>query len=135
MNWTKVILGALVAGIVLSVTGFVTHGLIMAGTYARYDQVFNQEQAPVPFFFLVSIVILIPASVIFAKTRSAWPAGIGGGAQFGLLVGLTIGFVNFFWPMVFDGFPYYLAWCWLGIDAINYTIAGAVLATVIKSAR
>ena len=132
MNWSKVLLAGVIGGVITSVVSFLMHGVIMAGTYTTYDDVFSQEQANPAWFFLVGIVIAIAAAVIFSKTRACWRERIVGGVQFGAMIGLVVGLVNFYWPLVLAGFPYYLTWCWLGIDLIVYCVLGAVLAIFIK---
>ena len=133
MNWTKVLIAAVVAGVVIWLVMFLLHGVVMGNTYTTYDTVFSQEQAS-PFWFLaVSIVGAIAAAVLFAKSRACWGAGLGGGIQFGVLVGLVVGFVNFYHPLTIADFPYYLAWCWLGIDVISYGILGGVFALIYKA--
>lgn len=132
MNWTRVLLGAVAGGVALNLVSFVSHGLILADTYRTYDQVFEQEPANPAFFVVTSLILGLVAAVLFAKTRASWRSGLTGGILFGLLVGLLPGFTNFFWPIVFAGFPYHLAWCWLGIDVLSYGAAGAVFALIIK---
>lgn len=132
MSWTKALVAGVVAGVVLWLADFVMHGVIMAQTYVKYP-VFTQEQAN-PFWFLViSICITIPAALIFAKTRECWSAGVAGGATFGFFLGLFSFFPHFYSPLIYEGFPYYLGWCWGGISLIGMVIVGVVLAAVYKS--
>jgi hypothetical protein len=35
---------------------------------------------------------------------------------------------------VIEGFPYYLIWCWLGIDVIAFAAMGAVLGAILRRA-
>ena len=116
----------------MNIVSFVLHGFVMADTYRRYDQVFEQEAANPLFFVLTSLALGLVVAIVFSKTRAAWSAGIKGGLTFGALAGLLPGFTNFYWPMVIAGFPYFLAWCWLGIDVIVFAVGGAVLALIIK---
>lgn len=55
-----------------------------------------------------------------------------GGALFGAIVGCIPGFTNFYWPLVIEGFPYFLSWCWFGTDVISFAAMGLVFAMVIK---
>ena len=132
MNWTRVLLGGLVAGIVTNLADFVMHGMIMANTYKKYDQVFTQTQASPAKFAAVSIVLSIFIAILFAKTRGSWADGARGGVTFGLWFGLAIFFLNFYYPLVIAGFPYYLGWCWGGIGLIDSLLGGAVLGAIIK---
>jgi uncharacterized protein YacL len=131
MNWTRVIIGGVVAGIVTNLADFVMHGMIMANTYKKYDQVFNQTQANPLKFAAISIVVALCVAILFAKTRQNWAAGWMGGLTFGFFFGLATFFMNFYNPLVIGGFPYYLAWCWGGMGLIGAMFGGAVLGALI----
>jgi hypothetical protein len=128
----KTILGGVLGGLAMMLVNFVMHGLIMADTYRRYPDLFEQEGGGPAWFTLVCVAIGLALAILFAKTRRSWAAGIAGGAAFGFLVGMTHFFANFFDALVYKGFPYYLAWCHGGMDAIAFTVGGAVLGLVIK---
>jgi hypothetical protein len=96
MNWTRVLLGGLVAGIVTNLADFVMHGMIMAHTYKNYYQVFTQTQASPAKFAAVSIVVSIFIAILFAKTRGSWADGARGGVALGLLLGLAVFLINLY---------------------------------------
>ena len=133
MNFGKAILAGVVGGIVLSVADFVMHGLIMGDTYTKYP-VFTQESASPLSFTLVAVCYAIMASFLFAKTRSVWPEGLMGGLSFGFWGGLVGFFPPFYNSLVFEGFPYYMSWCWGGINFIGFVVLGAVLGLLYKKA-
>ena len=132
MNWTRILGAGLVGGIVVNLVDFVQHGLIMNATYKKYSDVFTQEQANPVWFFVISIVVAIFFSILFAKTRECWAAGVKGGVTYGFWIGMVAFFGNFYFPLVIDGFPYHLAWCWGGIGVIDAVIGGAVVSLIIK---
>jgi hypothetical protein len=132
MNWTRVLLGGLLAGIVTNLSGWVMHGMIMADTYKKYDQVFSQTGANPAKFFAVAIAVAVFTAILFAKTRASWAEGVKGGVTFGFWLGMAVFFANFYYPLVIAGFPYYLGWCWGGIRLIEGLIGGAVLGAIIK---
>lgn len=131
MNWTRAILAGLAAGFVTNIANFVMHGLLLAETYKRYD-VFAKDEANPLWFLLISFCIGIAAAILFAKSRGSWAAGWKGGATFGFFLGLTAFFANFYYPLVLEGFPYYLGWCWGGINVIDGVLGGAVLGALYK---
>jgi hypothetical protein len=45
MNWTRIGLGGVAAGIVTWISDFVLHGMVMGPTYQRLSQVYSQTQA------------------------------------------------------------------------------------------
>lgn len=132
MSWSRVLLGGLAGGIALLIADFVMHGLIMGPTYMEYPDVFTQEDSGIGSFALVSILLGLAAAFLFAKTRSAWPPGLVGGAFFGLALGATQFIPNFYDALVYEGFPSYLAWCHGGMDLIAITLAAIVAAIFIK---
>lgn len=131
MNWTKLILAGIVAGVVTWIANFVMHGLILADTYTRFP-VFSQEAAS-PFMFLfVGVFIALAAALLYAKTYTCWGGGWKAGATFGFFLGLAAFFSNFYNPLVLEGFPYFLSWCWGGIHLIDGVIGGAVLGLIYR---
>jgi phosphotransferase system glucose/maltose/N-acetylglucosamine-specific IIC component len=132
MNWTKILGGGVVAGVVVSLVNYLLHGVIMSDTYERYSSVFSQEQANPIWFFVVAIAIAIFFTILFAKTRDCWAEGAKGGITYGFWLGMVAFFGNFYDPLVIDGFPYYLAWCHGGISLIGFLVGGAIVGLIIK---
>jgi hypothetical protein len=132
MKWSKIAVGGLVAGIVVSLVNYLLHGVIMAGAYTKYSSVFSQQQANPVWFFVVAIAIAFFFTILFAKTRECWAQGAKGGMVYGFWLGMVAFFGNFYYPLVIDGFPYHLAWCHGGIDLIVAVVGGAVVGLIIK---
>ncbi len=132
MNWGKVLIGGVAAGIAMTIADFVLHGMIMSKTYMGLPEVFTQEQANPLYFVLIAVCLSLGAAMLFAKTRQSWAGGVAGGATFGAFLGVFAFFPSFYDPLVIDGFPYFLAWCHGGIAFIGTVVAGAVLGLIIK---
>lgn len=132
MNWTRAIIAGVVGGIVVNIADFIQHGLILGSTYVRYDQVFSQEQANPLYFMLIAVTTGVFAAILFARTRSSWAPGVRGGLNFGLLLGLVTFWYPFYSALVIDGFPYYLSWCWGGINLIDALLFGVVVGAIYK---
>jgi hypothetical protein len=135
MQWSKVLIAGAVGGVVNAVYGFVMHALIMGNTYRKYTpEVFREDESGMAWFIIIPIVLGLVGGAFFAKSRSAWAAGPKGGAMFGFWVGL-IGFIaNFYTPLIYTGYPYYLTWCTGGILLIGWVIVGAVIGAMYKTA-
>jgi hypothetical protein len=131
MNWTRVLLAGLAAGIVTHIADFVMHGVILAPTYMRFTEVFSQTPASPLYFALISICIGLAAAVLFGRTRSSWAPGWTGGLTFGLFVGLLGFFPNFYNSLVIEGMPYFLSWCWGGATMIDSLLAGTVIGVIV----
>lgn len=133
MNWSKAIIAGVVGGVVQTLANYVMHRVIMAETYMKYS-VFTQEQANPAHFFLIGICVAIMAAILFGKTRDSWGEGLRGGATYGFFLGLVAFFTPFYNSLVFEGFPYFMSWCWAGIYLIGFVILGAVLGAIMKKA-
>lgn len=130
MNWSKIGIAGLAAGIVLTLVNYIAHGILLKETYSRYDVI--AEPSPRIHFLLVAVLIGLVGAILFAKTRDCWAEGVGGGATFGFWFGLGAFFASFYSSMVIVGFPYFLNWCWGGINLIGAVLAGLVLGAVYK---
>ena len=132
MNWTRILLGGLAAGIVMTIADFVMHGMIMGPTYMKHPEVFDQTAANPLWFVLVAICISLTLALLFGRTRASWAPGWKGGLTFGFFLGLVAFFPDFYLSIVIDEFPYHLVWCWGGIKMIDSLLAGAVLGLIVK---
>lgn len=133
MNWARIALAGVAAGLVTWISDFVLHGMVMGPTYQRLSQVYTQTQANPAWFLLVGVTICFMAALLFARTRGSWAAGWAGGLRFGFFLGLVIFFQRFYDPLVIDGYPYYLAWCQGGISMIDSLLAGTVIGSILKA--
>jgi len=131
MNWTRIVLGGVVAGIVTNLASYVMHGILLADTYKKYSDAFSQVPTNPAKFFGVAIAVGVCMAILFGKTRTSWAGGWKGGATFGLFVGIAGFFTHFYNPLVIGGFPYFLGWCWGGIGLISGVLSGAVLGAIV----
>lgn len=132
MNWSKIAIAGVIGGVVHTLANWVMHGMIMGGTYGKYPEVFVQVEEGPHWFFIIGAVVGVMACLLFAKTRDTWDDGFKGGATFGFYLGLAVFFLPFYNALVIEGFPYYLSWCWGGIDLIGFSILGGMLGVVYK---
>lgn len=130
MNLIKVFITGVVGGLVVWVYNSLVHGLIMSKTYEKYE-IFRNEPNYI-WFAISSVIIAIFGALLFAKTRNSWTEGLKGGITFGFFVGLILFFYQFLNTLIFEGFPYYLSWCWGGIELIGWVVFGAVAGLLIK---
>ncbi len=131
MNWTRIVLAGVVAGVVAFFASFVMHGILLADTYKKYTDAFSQVPVSPLKFLAVALAVNICVAILFGRTRASWAAGWKGGVTFGLFLGIASFFANFYNPLVIGGFPYYLSWCWGGIGVINGLLTGAVLGAIV----
>jgi hypothetical protein len=133
MNWVRIAIAGVAAGVATTIIDFVQHGMIMGPTYQKLDTVFSQTQANPGWFVLVAVVICFFAALLFARTRGSWAPGWKGGLVYGFFLGLVVFFQGFYDPLVIDGYPYYLSWCEGGMAMIDSLAAGAVAGAIIPA--
>jgi hypothetical protein len=132
MNWGRALLAGIVGGVAVTAYQIVIHGFVMADTYMKYP-VFAVQPVPNRVWFLVVAILMgCFAAIIFAKTRSAWAPGTKGGLVFGFWLGWIGFFAQFYPALTIAGFPYYLSWCWGGIELIGWLIFGWVAGALYK---
>lgn len=132
MNWTRIALAGIAAGVVTNVCEFIVHGLLLSDTYARLPEVFDQTQATPLYFLVIAVGMALAMAVLYAKTRKCLPSGVKGGATLGFLVGLFVFFTDFYSSLVIADFPYYLSWCWGTASILFAVVTGSVVALIYK---
>jgi hypothetical protein len=130
MNVKKLLLAALVVGVVANVLDFIVHGQILAGQYSQLPGLFRQDM-PMAWLIIGDFVWALVFVWVYSRVYSSFSGGPKGGATYGLYAGILLNFpANLFMNVMFVGFPYGLAWIWViwGIIAavINGTVAGAI---------
>lgn len=109
------------------------HGMLMANTYRRYTPEVFREDDNMMWFIVIPLLLGIAGALAFAKSRAAWGAGPKGGAVFGFWIGLIAFVANFYTPLIYAGYPYFLTWCTGGIMLIGWMLTGAVFGALYKS--
>lgn len=131
MNVKKLLLAALVVGVVANVLDFIVHGQILSGPYySQLTGLFRQDM-PMAWLIIGDFVWALVFVWVYSRVYSSFSGGAKGGATYGLYAGILLNFpANLFMSVMFVGFPYGLAWIWVvwGIIAavINGTVAGAI---------
>ncbi|MGA9365035.1 MAG: hypothetical protein WBW16_11785 [Bacteroidota bacterium] len=136
MNVKKLLLAALVVGVVANVLDFIVHGQILAGAfYSKLTSLFRQDMSmvwPIIGDFVWALVFVW----VYNRVYSSFSGGAKGGATYGLYVGILFNFpANLFMNVMFVGFPYGLAWIWVIWGIIAAVINGAVAGAIYKKEK
>lgn len=131
MNQRRVLLGAVVGGVVWTIWSMAINAWLLARHYATAESAgFLLKQPRYPYFIVVWILALFVASYVLAWLYASVRATQGAGPRTALLVGLAVGFVA--------GFPSNFAMTSWGpfsrILPVGWTIdlwGGAVLAALV----
>jgi hypothetical protein len=95
MNYTRIVIAAVVATIVDALYGFLVWGMVLNGEFARYPAVYRPggDLTALPLMLTGVLVAMFFASYIYAKGYEGRP-GLMEGLRFGALMGLFVGAYN-----------------------------------------
>ena len=131
MNVKKLLLATVVVGVVMNIVDFVVQGQLLAGYYANFA--FLKKEPAIPMLVVGDFVAALVFVWVYDRVRSAFGTGPKGGALYGLYAGILINFPTWiFAHLIFEGFPYGLAWTWTLIGVAWCVIAGAVAGALYK---
>jgi hypothetical protein len=93
MNYGRLVAAALAGTVVDAVYGFLVYGMLLAGEFGRYPEVYRSKDAP-PVFLMCMFggifVAILVAVVIYAKGIES-KGGAAEGMRFGALIGVFAG--------------------------------------------
>jgi hypothetical protein len=138
MNVKKLLIAALITGVVVNVYDFAIHAVLLRGTYEGLPDLFRQD-SPVGWLVIGDFVMALVVVWFYDRVYSSFGGGALNGAKFGFYAGVLLGFpAQLFAQMMFVGFPYSLAWIWvaavIGWGVLAGLTAGAVYGSEAKAA-
>jgi len=91
MNYTRIVVAAVVATVVDAAYGFLVWGQVLSGEFARYPNIYrpNDDMSAMPLMFAGIFVGLLFASWIYAKGYEGG-SGLTEGLKFGVIMGLFL---------------------------------------------
>lgn len=93
MNYGRLVAAALAGTVVDAVYGFLVYGMLLAGEFGRYPNVYRGNDAPPVFLmcmFSGIFVAILVAVVIYSKGIES-KGGAAEGMRFGALIGVFVG--------------------------------------------
>jgi len=131
MNVKKLLLTAVVVGVVMNIVDFVVQGQLLAGYYANFS-LFKKEP-PIPMLVVGDFVAALVFVWVYDRVRSSFAAGPQGGATYGLYAGVLVNFPTWIFAyLLMEGFGYGLAWTWTLVGIAWCVIAGALTGLLYK---
>ena len=131
MNVKKLLLTAVVVGVVMNIVDFVVQGQLLAGYYANFS-LFKRE-APIPWLVVGDFVAALVFVWVYDRVRASFGAGPKGGATYGLYAGVLVNFPTWIFAyLLMEGFTYGLAWTWTLVGIAWCVIAGALAGLLYK---
>jgi len=122
----RLLLTALVVGVVVNLFDFVVHGLLLTGPLYSKLPIMKQGASP-PLLVLTDFVAAAVFVWVFQRVRACFAPGAAGGAAFGLYAGVLVNFPTWIASyLLLEGFSYGLAWAWILTGVAWGVLAGAV---------
>src|SRR5262245_3793551 len=93
MNYGRLVAAALAGTVVDAVYGFLVYGMLLAGEFGRYPNVYRPNDAPPVFLmcmFCGIFVAMLAAVVMYSKGMEP-EGGAAQGLRFGVLLGVFLG--------------------------------------------
>lgn len=117
--------------VILRVTDFIVHGVILASCYGSAG--FRPEAEMNSYlwvFWVTSIVFSFFFTFIFAKGCEG--KGVMEGVRYGFYVGMLIWFTGAYAQFVTYSIPYSLVWYWIILGVIQMILCGIAAALIYK---
>jgi hypothetical protein len=131
MNLKRILVPALVVGIVANIIDFIVHNMILKGYYEGMT-IFNPEGA-VGWLIFGDFVAALVFVWVYDRVQGSFAGGPAGGATYGLYAGILVNFPTWiFGSILFVGFTYGLAWVWTIYGIIWGIVCGAVMGALYK---
>jgi hypothetical protein len=124
MNWRRILIGTVAVGILANVVDYVLHTYIIGGWWTSLP--FAAQEAPMMWFVIGDFAAVFMLMVAWDKVGAAFGSGSSGGMRFGMMAGAFVSFpATLFWGASIAGFPYSLAWKYVIVGILWYTVMGA----------
>lgn len=132
-NKKNCLISSLVVFIVLFVTDFLIHGILLKGIYEETASIWRPESESLMWLMWVGYVVFAPVFVaIYKKGYDATKKGLGQGLRFGVLIGLLMSVLpTLVWYAVVP-IPVSLAVYWFLGGMVQLIACGIALGLVYK---
>ena len=137
MNTKKFFIAFIVVFVVLEVTNYLIHGVILDATYKdeMYKNVFRPEAEMMGKMWIGWVLDIIWSYFfVFLFVKGYENKGVAEGLRFGLYIGLFYMLVNSYGMFIFLPIAYSLALQWFIYGLIQTLILGVITAAVYKPA-
>ena len=136
INWGRVVLGGLLAGVVLNVVDFVFFGVMMKQDIAAAMQALGKQPGAmdnlVPLFVVLDFVTGIGVLWVYAAIRPRFGAGAKTAVIAGVAVWFFVGLLHALGEAPMGLFPQKMYTVGTIVALVEYAVAGAVGAYVYK---
>jgi hypothetical protein len=92
MNYGRLVGAAIAATVVDGIYGFLVYGVLLAGEFGRYPEVYRSNEAGaayLPLMFLGILIAMFAVVAIYAKGYEGG-SGVTEGARFGAMIGFVL---------------------------------------------
>lgn len=135
INWSRVILGGLLAGVVMNVFDWALYGVVLAKDYSAAMQALGKQGSMdnmIPWFVFLDFVCGIALVWVYAAIRPRFGAGARTGVIAGLAVWFFIAFLHALGEAPMQLFPQRLYTIGVLVALVQLPLAAAVGAYLYK---
>lgn len=135
MNWKRLLWAALAAFVLLQLSDFIIHGIMLEGFYQDLSAqgVFRSE-AEMRGYFWVEILMTALFSFLFTFifVKGYEGKGILEGVRYGIVIGFFWNYVNAYGAFVILPISYSLVWYWIIGGFVQVILAGILVSLIYK---
>ncbi len=133
MNTKKMVLAFIVVFVVLEITNYLVHGVILSSTYMSEEvkDIFRSDMSSNMWIIWVTDLIW-SFFFVFFFVKGYENRGIMEGLRFGIYMGIFYGLVGSYQSYAMFPLPYSLAFQWFIYALIQFIILGLIAALIYK---
>jgi hypothetical protein len=131
MNTKRFVLAAVAVFVVLQVTDFLIHSVILSSNYESLANVWRPDMMS-KMWIMTVVSLFMSFMIVFIFTKGYQGKGIGEGVRFGLIIGLLMMVVGNLSQYAIYPLPFSLAIQWIIYGVVQFVIAGVVMSLIYK---
>jgi hypothetical protein len=135
MNWKRLLWAALAAFILLQLTDFLIHGIMLEGHYQNLStQGIFRSEAEMWGYMWVKILMNALFSLLFTYIfiKGYEGKGILEGIRYGIIIGFFWKYINAYSAFVILPISYGLVWYWIISGFVQLILAGILVSLIYK---
>jgi hypothetical protein len=135
MNWKRLLWAALAAFILLQLTDFLIHGIMLGGHYQNLStQGIFRTEAEMSGYMWVKILMNVLFSFLFTYIfiKGYEGKGILEGIRYGIIIGFFWKYINAYSAFVILPISYGLVWYWIISGFVQLILAGILVSLIYK---
>ena len=135
MNTKRWLWASIAVFVVLAVSDFLIHGVLLSGLYQQTASVWRPpaDAQRLTWIFFVGYLVFAPMfTLIYTKGYEASKSGLGQGLRFGLYLGAMLSVANSYGWYVVLPIPLVIACYWFAAILVQFMLAGIAVGLIYR---